>query len=68
MQQIADTTGASTYSAGTANGLVRVFESLGSTLSTEVDVTDYGAILIGVAAILAFAATGALLVAMRPRY
>jgi Ca-activated chloride channel family protein len=68
MQQIADTTEASTYSADTASDLVRVFESLGSTLSTEVNVTDYGAMLIGVAAILAFAATGVLLVAMRPRY
>jgi hypothetical protein len=40
----------------------------GSQLSTEIDITDCGAMLVGVAAILAFAATGALLLSLRRDY
>lgn len=68
MEGIADTTGASTASAATADSLIRVFEDLGSQLSTQVGVTDYGAILIGVAAILAIAATGAVLYSLRSAF
>jgi Ca-activated chloride channel homolog len=68
MNRVATTTGGSTYSAATAGSLLQVYRSLGSQLSTEVDITDYGAMLVGLAALLAIAATVALLLSLRADY
>jgi len=68
LSRVATTTGGSTYSPESAADLLRLYRSLGSQLSTEVDITDYGAMLVGFAAILAFAATGALMLSIRREY
>lgn len=65
MRQIAETTGGSTFTAATSDSLIRIYQDLGSRLSTEVNVTDYGALFIGIAGIFAIAATVALLVSLR---
>lgn len=65
MRQIAETTEGSTFTAATSDSLIRIYEDLGSRLSTEVDVTDYGALLLGLAGICAIAATVTLLVSLR---
>jgi hypothetical protein len=65
MRQIAETTGGSTSTAATSDSLIRIYQELGSRLSTQVDVTDYGALFIAIAGIFAIAATVALLVSLR---
>ena len=65
MRQIAQTTDGSAFTAATSESLIRIYEDLGSRLSTEVDVSDFGALFIGVAGIFAIAATVALLVSLR---
>jgi len=65
MEGIAETTDASAFTATTAGGLIEVYDTLRSQLSTELAVTDFGALFFGAAGVLAFAATIALLVALR---
>ena len=65
MRQIAETTDGSTFTAATSERLIGIYQDLGSQLSTEVDVTDYGALFIGIAGMFAVAATVALLVSLR---
>lgn len=61
LRQIADTTSGSALSAETAAGLLDVYRSLGTQLSTELGISDYGAAFVGVAAVLAIVATAVLL-------
>ncbi|HEX6231100.1 MAG TPA: hypothetical protein VF029_05265 [Actinomycetota bacterium] len=65
MGWIAETTGGSAFTATTAGGLIDVYETLGTRLSTELAVTSFGAFFIAAAGGLAVAATLALLVAIR---
>jgi Ca-activated chloride channel family protein len=68
LQEIAQTTGGSAYTADTASGLIEVYETLETQISTELDISDFGALFIGIAALLAIVATVVLLVAMRSDY
>jgi Ca-activated chloride channel family protein len=68
LQDIADTTGGSAYTADTASGLIDVYETLETRISTELDISDYGALLVAIASVLAIAATIAILVALRSQY
>ena len=68
LQQIAATTGATTFTAQTAADLTRVYQSLGSQLSTELEVTDLGAYFMVAAVILAVAAGALALLASRTPY
>jgi Ca-activated chloride channel homolog len=68
LQQIATTTGASTFTAQTAADLTRVYQSLGSQLSTELAVTNLGAYFMVAAVILAVAAGALALLASRIPY
>lgn len=65
MARIAETTSGSAFTATTAGGLIDVYQTLRTRLSTELAVTDFGAFFIGAAGVLAVAATVALLVALR---
>jgi Ca-activated chloride channel family protein len=68
LQEIADTTGGSAYTADTASGLIEVYETLESEISTELAITDFGAWFVGAAGALAIAATVAILFALRSEY
>jgi Ca-activated chloride channel family protein len=68
LERIADTTGGSAYTADTASGLIQVYETLESEISTELAITDFGALFLGVAGALAVAATIAILIALRSEY
>jgi Ca-activated chloride channel family protein len=68
LQQIATTTGATTFTAQTAAELTRVYQSLGSQLSTELAVTNLGAYFLVAAVILAVAAGALALLASRIPY
>jgi hypothetical protein len=68
LQQIAETTGGSAYTADTAGGLIDVYQTLESQISTELAISDFGALFIGVAAALAIGATIAVLIAIRSDY
>jgi hypothetical protein len=68
LQEIADTTGGSAYTADTASGLIEVYETLESEISTELAISDFGALFVGVAGALAIAATVAILFALRSEY
>jgi Ca-activated chloride channel homolog len=65
MQEIAETTGASSYTTDTAAGLLDVYATLRSEITTELGISDSGALFVGIAALLAVVATVALLVALR---
>lgn len=65
LQQIADITGGSAYTADTASGVIEVYQNLQTEISTEIDISDYGALFIAIAAAFAIAATVTVLVAMR---
>lgn len=68
LDQIAAITGGSAYTADTASGLVEVYRSLETEISTELDISDFGALFIAIAAAFAIAATVLVLVAMRSDY
>lgn len=68
LQQIADITGGSASTADTASGLIAVYQTLQTEISTELDISDYGALFIGIAALFAIVATVTVLVAMRSEY
>jgi Ca-activated chloride channel family protein len=68
LQQIAATTGATTFTAQTAADLTRVYQSLGSQLSTELAVTNLGAYFMVAAVILAVVAGALALLASRNPY
>jgi hypothetical protein len=68
LQQIADTTGGSAYTADTSSGLIDVYETLETTISTELAISDYGAIFVGIAAAFAIAATVLVLLRLRSEY
>ena len=68
LQQIADITGGSAFTADTAGGLITVYQTLQTQISTELDISDFGALFIGIAAVFAIAATVTVLVAMRSEY
>ncbi len=68
LQEIAETTGGSAYTADTASGLIDVYQTLESEISTELEISDFGALFIVAAAALAIAATIAILIAIRSDY
>jgi Ca-activated chloride channel family protein len=68
LERIADTTGGSAFTADTASGLIEVYETLESQISTELAITDFGALFVGAAGVLALAATVAILFAIRSDY
>lgn len=65
MEGIAGTTDGSAFTATTAGGLIDVYDAIQTELSTELAVSDFGALFIGAAGALAVAATIALLVSLR---
>jgi Ca-activated chloride channel family protein len=65
---VADTTGGSTYTATTAGGLIDVYRTLQTELSTELAISDYGAVFVGLSALFAIAATVAILFSLRSDY
>lgn len=68
MQRIAEETGGSAFTATTAGGLLDVYETLRTKLSTELEISDFGALFVGLAGVLAVAATVAILIALRSDY
>lgn len=68
LQDIAQTTGGSAYTADTAGGLIDVYSTVESAISTELAISDYGAIFVGIAAAFAIAATIMILLALRSEY
>ena len=68
LQEIADTTGGSAYTADTASGLIEVYETVETEISTELAISDYGALFVGIAAVFAIAATVLILVGLRSTY
>lgn len=68
LQRIADTTDGSAYTADTASGLIDVYETLETEISTELAISDFGALFVGAAGVLAIAATVAILFAIRSDY
>lgn len=68
LEEIAETTGGSAYTADTASGLIDVYQTLESEISTELEISDFGALFIVAAAALAIAATIAILIAIRSDY
>jgi Ca-activated chloride channel family protein len=68
LQRIAETTEGSAQTADTAGGLIDIYQTLGTTISTELAISDYGAIFVGIAAVFAIAATGLILVTLRSEY
>jgi Ca-activated chloride channel family protein len=68
MQRIADTTGGTAHTSDTATGLIGIYETLQTEISTQLDISDYGALFVGIAAIFAIAATVAMLFALRAEY
>jgi Ca-activated chloride channel family protein len=68
LERIAETTGGSAYTADTASGLIQVYETVEAEISTELAITDFGALFVGVAGALAVAATIAILIALRSEY
>ena len=68
MRRIAETTGGTTFTATTAGGLIDVYLELQEELSIELDITNFGSWFVGVAALLALAATVAILVVVRAEY
>ena len=68
LQQIADTTGATSSTAETAGQLTQVYQSLGSQLSTEVAVSNLGAYFMVAAVVLAVVAGALVLLASRSPY
>jgi Ca-activated chloride channel family protein len=68
LEQIAETTGGSAYTADTASGLIQVYETVEAEISTELAITDFGALFVGVAGALAVGATIAILIALRSEY
>jgi hypothetical protein len=65
LQSIAQTTGGSAQTADSAGGLIDIYRTLGTTISTELAISDYGALFVGIAAVFAIAATGMILVTLR---
>ena len=68
LRQIADDTGGSAFTADTASGLIDVYDALQTQISTELGISDYGALFVGIAAFFAIAATVAVLFSLRPDY
>jgi hypothetical protein len=65
---IASTTQGSTFTATTAGGLIDVYRTLQTQLSTELAISDYGAVFVGLSALFAIAATVAILFSLRSDY
>ncbi len=68
LERIADTTEGSAQTADSAGGLIDIYRTLGTTISTELAISDYGAIFVGIAAVFAIAATGMILLTLRSEY
>ncbi len=68
LQQIADATGGSAFTADTASGLIDVYDAIQTQISTELGVSDYGALFVAIAAVFAIAATVSVLFALRSDY
>jgi Ca-activated chloride channel family protein len=65
LAEIAQTTEASSYTADTAGGLLDVYDTLRSEISTELGISGSGALFVGIAAAFAIGATVAILFALR---
>jgi Ca-activated chloride channel family protein len=68
LQQIADTTEAESFTATSAGGLIDVYQTLQTRLSTELAISDYGALFVGISALFAIAATVSILFTLRTEY
>ncbi len=68
LRSVAETTGGATFSATSAGGLLEVYRTLQTTLSTELAISDSGALFVAIAAIFALAATISTLLALRSEY
>jgi Ca-activated chloride channel family protein len=65
LQQIADLSGGVTFTATTAGGLIDIYQGLQTRLSTELAISDSGALFVAIAAIFAIAATISILFSIR---
>ncbi len=65
MAEVATTSGGEPFTATTAGGLLQVYETLEERLSSELALSDFGALFVGAAGVLALSATVALLLALR---
>lgn len=68
LRQMADTTDASTFTAATADELTHVYEKLGTRLSYDLAISDFGAVFVVIAVVLGIGAAVTLLLSIRSRY
>jgi Ca-activated chloride channel family protein len=68
LEEMAATTEGSSFTATTAGGLIDVYRTLQTRLTTELAISDYGAVFVGLSALFAIAATVAILVSLRSDY
>jgi Ca-activated chloride channel family protein len=68
LAEVAETTGGSAFTADTAGGLIEVYQAVQTEISTEVRISDYGALFVGIAALFAISATLTLLFGLRSDY
>lgn len=68
LAEVAETTGGSALTADTAGGLLDVYQELESEISTDLQISDYGALFVEIAAVFAVSATLSLLFALRSDY
>ncbi|HEY7661359.1 MAG TPA: VWA domain-containing protein, partial [Actinomycetota bacterium] len=65
MERIAETTGGSPYTAATADELDGVYDTIRTQISTELGVSDFGAVFVALAGVMAIGATVILLMLVR---
>jgi Ca-activated chloride channel family protein len=65
LQQMAGVSGGSSFTATSAGRLIDVYRGLQTRLSSELKISDYGALFVGIAALFAIAATVSILLTLR---
>lgn len=68
LETMAGSTGGSSFTATTAGGLIDIYRTLQTQLTTELAISDYGALFVGISALFAVAATIAILFSLRSDY
>lgn len=68
LREIATTTDGSASTTGTASGLIELYKDLESQISTELAISDRGALFVVIAALFAIAAAVAVVLGMRSEY
>jgi Ca-activated chloride channel family protein len=68
LEEIASTTGAQSFTAGTASELTQIYDQLGTQLSTQLKISNSAALFVGAAVALAIGAALTVLVGSRSDY